>query len=90
MQRISFIVTMVVVVGIIFVSACRTTAPRKMAAVTDKAVMPIFTAGKRWDTTTPSAPAPADSYRGPYSTRMLPRMSQLPQNLPMSSTLSSI
>jgi hypothetical protein len=29
--------------------------PRKMAAATDEAVMPISTAGKRWDTMTPFA-----------------------------------
>jgi hypothetical protein len=53
--RLSFIFAMVVVVGAIFVSTHGTTAPRKTAAVTDKAVMPISTAGKRWDTTTPMA-----------------------------------
>jgi hypothetical protein len=30
------------------------TVPRKMATVTDKAITLISTAGKRWDTTTPS------------------------------------
>jgi hypothetical protein len=44
---------MVIVVGAIFVSTHKTMVPRKMAVVTDKAVTPISTAGKRWDTTTP-------------------------------------
>jgi hypothetical protein len=45
---------MVVVIGAIFISTHGTTVPRKTAAVTDEAVTPISTAGKRWDTTTPS------------------------------------
>ena len=63
----------VIVVGAIFVFACRMTAPRKTAAAKDKTVMPISTAGKSWDTTTPSASVPANSYRGTCSTRMPPR-----------------
>jgi hypothetical protein len=46
---------MAVVVGAIFVSTHGTTAPRKTAVATDKAVTLISTIGKRWDTTTPSA-----------------------------------
>jgi hypothetical protein len=46
---------MVVVIGAIFVSTHGTTAPRTMAAATDKAVTPISMARKRWDTTTPLA-----------------------------------
>jgi hypothetical protein len=53
--RVSFVVATVVVVGAIFVSTHGTTAPRKTAAATYEAVTPISTAGKRWDTTTPSA-----------------------------------
>ncbi len=49
------VVATIAVVGAIFVSTHGTTAPRKMAAVTDEAVTPISTAGKRWDTTTPLA-----------------------------------
>jgi hypothetical protein len=45
---------MVVVVGAIFFAAHRMMAPRKTATATDKAIMPISTAGKRWDTMTPS------------------------------------
>jgi hypothetical protein len=50
-----FIVATVVVIGTIFVSAHGTTAARTMAAATDKAIMPISAARKRWDTTDPSA-----------------------------------
>jgi hypothetical protein len=52
---ISFVVTTVFGVGAIFVSTHGTAAPKKMAVVTDKAITPISTAGKRWDTTTPLA-----------------------------------
>jgi hypothetical protein len=44
---------MVVVVGAIFVSPHGMMVPRKMAAATDKAITPIYTAGKRWDISTP-------------------------------------
>jgi hypothetical protein len=54
-SHVSFVVVTVVVIGASFVSIRRMTAPRTMAAATDKAVMLISTAGKRWDTTTPSA-----------------------------------
>jgi hypothetical protein len=45
----------VAVVGAIFVSICETMAPRTTAAATDKVLVPIIAAEKRWDTTTRSA-----------------------------------
>jgi hypothetical protein len=45
----------VVVVVAIFVSTRGMTAPRIMAMATDKAVTPIPTARKRWDTMSPLA-----------------------------------
>ncbi len=53
--HISFIIAMVVLIGTIFVSTHKMTGPRMTALATDKAVMPISMAGKKWDTTTPSA-----------------------------------
>jgi hypothetical protein len=52
---VSFIVATVVVAGTIFVSICGMMAPKTMATATDEAILPITVAGKRWDTTTPSA-----------------------------------
>jgi hypothetical protein len=46
---------MVAIVDAIFVSTHGMTAPRTMAVATDEAATPIPTAGKRWDTMTPSA-----------------------------------
>ncbi len=43
---------MIVVFGTIFVSTHGTTAPRTTTAATDKAITPISTVRKRWDTTT--------------------------------------
>ncbi len=43
-SHVSFVVIMVVVVGAIFVSTCRMTAPRTTAAATDEAIMPISAA----------------------------------------------
>jgi hypothetical protein len=53
--RVSFVVSMVVVDGTIFVFTHGTTALRTMAMATDKAITSISGARKRWDTTTPSA-----------------------------------
>jgi hypothetical protein len=44
---------MVVIVDAIFVSFCRTTVPRTMAAATYEDVTSISTAGKRWNTMIP-------------------------------------
>jgi hypothetical protein len=52
--RVSFVVAMVAIVGTIFVSTRRTTAPRMMAVMTDKALTAMSVARKRWDTTAPS------------------------------------
>ncbi len=46
---------MVVFVGTNFVSTHRKMATRMTATVTDEALTPISSAGKRWDNTTPSA-----------------------------------
>jgi hypothetical protein len=52
--RVTFVVTTVVIIGAIFVPTHGMTAPRTAAVVTDEAIAPISTAGKRWDTMTPS------------------------------------